>query len=471
MTSMTTATTSVLVTAVLALCCCKHEGTGAGGGAPGRPRTTSPAIAELLAAVPGNAAALGFIDVDDSPWSLVTGGALLPLDEATRKTLDQELREYVDRYLGLDVSKLQYAVAFVSGPPMGGAVLLKTVSGTLKLPGSSDVEGGRLWRVDPANGVSLALSGGVVVCGTDAAVREVLETLAGKRKPITVENKALVDWFRKDSDGAMLAFGAIKPTGLRVPPPFAGLERVAVTIKASGITASLDGDDASISALQAMSDQAFAKMLVEVNKAHDAAIAGTLRPPEGAMAIIAAAYTKNYVAKLKPRRTGNQLSASLDLGLAGAGATATIAAVGVLSAVAIPAFMDYMKRSKKTEAALQLNKLAKNAKRAYSETSSFPTGSAPLTPPQPCCGQRNNHCPAVPEQYAASPVWRALDFQIDEPTLFQYSYSASADGQSFVATAVGDLDCDGVFITYELSGTASNGNPSVTLTEPPPNAD
>jgi hypothetical protein len=68
-------------------------------------------------------------------------------------------------------------------------------------------------------------------------------------------------------------------------------------------------------------------------------------------------------------------------------------------------------------------------------------------------------------------VWKALDFQVDEPTLFQYSYSASPDGQSFIAKAVGDLDCDGTFITYELRGTAMNGNPTLTLTAPPPNAD
>jgi Tfp pilus assembly protein PilE len=141
------------------------------------------------------------------------------------------------------------------------------------------------------------------------------------------------------------------------------------------------------------------------------------------------------------------------------------------AAVAIPAFMDYMKRSKKTESALQLNKLAKNAKRAYAETGSFPPGSAPLTPAEPCCGQPRNHCRAVPAQYAADPVWKSLDFQIDEPTLFQYSYTASADGQSFVAKAVGDLDCDGTFITYELNGRVSNGNPSMTLIEPPPNSD
>src|SRR5262249_27421815 len=150
----------------------------------------------------------------------------------------------------------------------------------------------------------------------------------------------------------------------------------------------------------------FAKVLAETDQAHQAALAGTLDPPEGAMAIIGAAYAKSYAAKLKPKRSGNRLTASLDLSLGAADSAMIVPVIGILSAVAIPAFMDYMKRSKKTEAALQLNKLGKNAKRVYAETSSFPVGSTPLTPPAPCCGQPNNHCAAVPALYEADPVWR-----------------------------------------------------------------
>jgi type II secretory pathway pseudopilin PulG len=140
--------------------------------------------------------------------------------------------------------------------------------------------------------------------------------------------------------------------------------------------------------------------------------------------------------------------------------------LGVLAAVAIPSFVDYTKKAKKTEAALQLTRIGRNAKRVYAETSNYPAGSAPLTPPESCCGQPNNHCAAVPELYAADPVWRTLDFQIDEPTLFQYTYRASPDGQSFIAKAIGDLDCDGTSITYVLTGRAADGNTSTTLVEP-----
>jgi Tfp pilus assembly protein PilE len=469
MRTMTTKAMAMLAAAGLMLGACKHDGSTQGGAQGAKPpRPTSAAIGELLAAVPGDAAALAFLDLDEAPWALVTGGWPLPLDEETRKSLDKELREYVGRYLGLDVSKLQYAVGFVSGPPPRGAVLLKTVSGAPKMEGAGDYEGAKVWRVDPRQKLSLAIRKDVIVFGEDTSVRDAIDTMAGKRKAVTEENKALVDWLRKEGDGAAIALAVIKPKNVPVPPPVAGLERFALSIGTKGVTAVVDGDDASISWLQARADEGIAKAIAEIEQAHDAALAGRIDPAEGAGAIIAAAYAKSYSARLKPKRTGNRLSVSFEIGAA-TNATMMVSMVGIVTAVAIPAFMDYMKRSKKTEASLQLNKLAKLAKLAYSETSAFPVGDAPLTPPQPCCGQPNNHCAAVPELYAASAVWKALDFQIDEPTLYQYSYRS--DGQRFVARAVGDLDCDGQMVTYELTGSVDNGNPSVTLTEPAINAD
>jgi Tfp pilus assembly protein PilE len=142
--------------------------------------------------------------------------------------------------------------------------------------------------------------------------------------------------------------------------------------------------------------------------------------------------------------------------------------LGILAAVAIPAFLDYSKKSKKSEASLQLNKIMKNAKVTYIERNEFPKGKTALTPAEPCCSQPNNKC-AVTPAWATDPVWSALDFQIDEPNLYQYGYSS--DGNTVDAVAVGDLDCDGVFVTYHLHMESVNGNPSGTITEPPPNAD
>ena len=151
-----------------------------------------------------------------------------------------------------------------------------------------------------------------------------------------------------------------------------------------------------------------------------------------------------------------------------------VAIIGILAAVAIPAFMDYMKKSKKTEAALQLNKVGKNAKTYYIERQTYVLAADPAElPVKPgaggCCGGPNNKCAAVPASFAGDSGWASIDFQIDENSLFVYDYLGAAT--TFSATAVGDLDCDNTEITYTLNGTAANGNPAVNLTEPPPNSD
>jgi prepilin-type N-terminal cleavage/methylation domain-containing protein len=150
-----------------------------------------------------------------------------------------------------------------------------------------------------------------------------------------------------------------------------------------------------------------------------------------------------------------------------------VAIIGILAAVAIPAFMDYMKRGKKSEAALQLNKLGKNNKRTYAETGSYVVGGGPATPAKNttgCCGYPDNHCPVDLAGFNDPlSAWPKLDFQIDEPSLFSYTYNGLA--ASFTALADGDLDCDGIEIHYTLKGTAVNGNPAVSLSEPPPNSD
>jgi len=147
-----------------------------------------------------------------------------------------------------------------------------------------------------------------------------------------------------------------------------------------------------------------------------------------------------------------------------------VAIIGILAAVAIPAFMDYMKKSKKTEASLQLNKIAKNSKVLYNTNSAFSDADEDITPGTRCCDGTDppKKCPYNASDWAVS-GWQALDFQLDEPHLFQYKY----DGESTAATAlaIGDLDCDGTSITYTLNLTADQGNASAQITEPPPNSD
>lgn len=145
-----------------------------------------------------------------------------------------------------------------------------------------------------------------------------------------------------------------------------------------------------------------------------------------------------------------------------------VAIIGILAAVAIPAFMDYMKKSKKTEASLQLNKIAKNSKVYYDTSAQFVQGTATAKPTTFAAG---SVCKMTKESdWATDTTWAALDFQVDEDNLFQYGY-ASQSLIGATATAEGDLDCDGTSITYTLTLDATGGNASATISEPPPNSD
>ena len=148
-----------------------------------------------------------------------------------------------------------------------------------------------------------------------------------------------------------------------------------------------------------------------------------------------------------------------------------VAIIGILAAVAIPAFMDYMKKGKSSEAELQLAKIKTNAKAAFNTDSAYPAVTAPITPTSPCCTQNagsKKKCAVVAGDWATTP-WQTLDFQLDEPFYFQYQYTGTATG--YVANAIGDLDCDATAITYVLTGTSTGGNPGASLAKPAPNTD
>ena len=137
--------------------------------------------------------------------------------------------------------------------------------------------------------------------------------------------------------------------------------------------------------------------------------------------------------------------------------------VGVLAAVAIPAFLDYQKRGKVSPVSLELNKLSKSLKVYFIENAAFPIGDAPLTPAKPCCGQPTNKCAVDPAMFTG--IWQKLEFELTEPTSYRYSYHS--DGKTVEISAVGDLDCDGQEATYKLEMAAPNGNPTAAIAPPP----
>jgi type IV pilus assembly protein PilA len=140
-----------------------------------------------------------------------------------------------------------------------------------------------------------------------------------------------------------------------------------------------------------------------------------------------------------------------------------VAILGILAAVAIPAFIKYIRRSKTTEAAMNLRKLYDSSVSYYEGDHTDVNGSivpkqfsAPQawTPAQgACCPDKCVPNPAIWQ----TPTWQSLNFGVDDPHYFSYQVAAdigngSATGDRQQLQASADLNCDGArFSLYQRS--------------------
>ncbi len=148
-------------------------------------------------------------------------------------------------------------------------------------------------------------------------------------------------------------------------------------------------------------------------------------------------------------------------------AAITVPILGILAAIAIPAFTKYVRKSKTSEARVQLAKLYDSMGSYYAEHGRCPeglTGSAGVTPPLSvnCNDGEGGRClPGAPDYGAElwndNDTWQALGFSIKDGHYFHYDVEWTQDESGvcqFVIKAYGDLDDDGVFSTFERAGAA-----------------
>ena len=148
-----------------------------------------------------------------------------------------------------------------------------------------------------------------------------------------------------------------------------------------------------------------------------------------------------------------------------------VAIIGILAAVAIPAFSKYVKRSKTAEAAGHLNKMWAGSV-TYFETDHvtppaprWPSSSRPPWPTSPAPSARAR--PPASARAAATEwknaSWVALQFSIPDPFLYKPKYTSAGTGtaSTFAAEATGDLDCNGTLSNFKRLGAVdTNGDVS-----------
>jgi type IV pilus assembly protein PilA len=162
-----------------------------------------------------------------------------------------------------------------------------------------------------------------------------------------------------------------------------------------------------------------------------------------------------------------------------------VAIIGILAAVAIPAFLEYMKKSRATEAGEQLNAIGKKQKTLYGERSAYtslagaklPANATPLAPGKDCCGgmggtltkpgtTNSGKCTADPASFKDGAGWEDMTFSVNEESSYMYQY-APGTSSTYTAYGYGDTDCDGNEGVFSLVGSIdTSGNPAANLYKP-----
>jgi hypothetical protein len=126
----------------------------------------------------------------------------------------------------------------------------------------------------------------------------------------------------------------------------------------------------------------------------------------------------------------------------------------------------YAAKEKTTEAVQGIKKIYDGARAYYLEENiaqgtgtplpqQFPKGHAGPTPPLgACCKSADHRCTPTEAEWN-NDTWQALRFSMEDPHFYSYEYVS--DGTAFTARALGDLDCDGEYSTFEMSAQIVNG--------------
>ena len=157
-----------------------------------------------------------------------------------------------------------------------------------------------------------------------------------------------------------------------------------------------------------------------------------------------------------------------------------VAIAGILAVLAIYGVRKYIANAKTAEARNSLGQIGKDVAAEYEKES---MGGAVLGQQasaafsRAMCGSEANMVPSSKTaiqgaKYQSSPAdWNAgagtntgfscLKFSMDQPQYYQYGYKISGSGtnvgDSFTATANGDLNGDGVLSTFTLLGAIGSG--------------
>ena len=151
-----------------------------------------------------------------------------------------------------------------------------------------------------------------------------------------------------------------------------------------------------------------------------------------------------------------------------------VAIIGILAAIAVPAFSRYVKKARTAEALGQLNKEWAGSL-TYYHTDHMGTWGAVLPKQFPgpsgawasadkeCACLLDQRCMAANPIWGTDSVWLALSFSLPDSHHYMPGYSGAGSGTDaqFTAYSKGDLDCDSTLAEFIRQGAVSpTGDPT-----------
>jgi hypothetical protein len=390
--------------------------------------------------------------------------------------MQKDLGAYFVKRLGVDLTRVD-GVAFWStqlGPQSTfGAYLRLRDAAVPSLHGTKKSTCEATELVAFGGKLSAAAQPGGLLVGDETEV--CLGLAVAHRHAPALSGKSALAPLLGQARGAALAGGlataAVRDPQLQQVAQTLGIKIATVQLRDDGqIIVEVSGDAQKLKNAQAMIDAAMKAQLAQLKRQHDLALADDKSDFAAGLGAVAgydqgAAFWKEFA----PRLEGDKLVSRYQLPqLKTSGMF--VPAIGIMAAVAIPAFTKYIRRSKSVEATMNLRRLATGAT-AFAAVEapkkkarfSFPKSTG-WTPARGCCGQPGDKC--APDASAWQDAsFRALDFSVDEPHYYQYRVVSTGTGKKARVSveARGDLDCDGVassfsrVVTLDAQGNASVG--------------
>lgn len=147
-----------------------------------------------------------------------------------------------------------------------------------------------------------------------------------------------------------------------------------------------------------------------------------------------------------------------------------VAILGILAAVAIPAFINYMKRAKTSEATVNVDRMYEGVV-TYFEKKHVQSGvntvsSSNCLPPEatkPTDVPKGVEELGDPAAWYTVPTWKEIDFAMSDNHYYQYSFKSEEATQcaittgAFSAVAHGNIDGDDIESTFRREAAIESG--------------